>query len=169
MLWLRSATTALASALFAHGASAGTLTSLWNFSSQKRLGQDPYAGVIYQHGRLYGTTYYGGRHGNGLLFELNLHSGLVKPLYSFRNGFGSNPETGLLFKDGSLIGVTPATAGGQDDGTVYRFNPQKKRFDFLYRFRAHPSDPYSPNSAVIEQNGLLYGTTTFGGTSSVGA
>ena len=76
---------------------AQTLTVLHGFSASENAvgGSEPFAGITFdQQGRIYGTTYYGGSHGNGLVYRL-VHQGegwVLSPIYSF----GSQPHDEIL-------------------------------------------------------------------------
>jgi len=120
-------------------------------------GQYPAAGVIFdQSGNLYGTTYYGGAHSDGAVYELTPSgSGWTeKVLYSFQNGSdGANPAAGLTADNlGDLYGAT--TAGGSGGGTVFALS--NGTFSVLYSF-AGSGGPAS--SLIMDSAGNLYGTT----------
>ena len=75
------------------------------------------------HGNYYGTTYVGGAHGYGTVFELT-STGVLTTLYSFTNGTdGSYPYAGLgIDSSGNLYGA--ATGGGQYGwGTLFEITP----------------------------------------------
>lgn len=97
----------------------GTLTTLYNFCSQSGCvdGSGPVAGLAYAtDGNLYGTTYFGGAHGGGTVFEIT-PSGALTTLHSFE--MLGNPE-GVLVQDtnGTLYGTTQI-GGARNLGTVF--------------------------------------------------
>jgi len=63
-------------------------------------------------GYLYGTDYYGGLYGYGVLFKMTLGGGLT-PLYNFCPGF---PCTGGAYTDGALVEHTNGTLYGATYG-----------------------------------------------------
>ncbi|MGA2739359.1 MAG: choice-of-anchor tandem repeat GloVer-containing protein [Bryobacteraceae bacterium] len=74
-------------------------------------------------GNYYGTTYAGGAHGYGTVFELN-STGTLTTLYSFTNGTdGAYPYGGVtLDSSGNVYGA--ATGGGQHGwGTLFEIIP----------------------------------------------
>jgi len=87
-------------------------------------GSQPLAALLPDgKGNFYGTTYAGGAHGYGTVFELN-SAGALTTLYSFTNGTdGSYPYAGLaLDSSGNLYGA--ATGGGQYGwGTIFEIVP----------------------------------------------
>jgi uncharacterized repeat protein (TIGR03803 family) len=86
---------------------------LYRFGRHAGDGQNPYAGLIFDHaGNLYGTTFDGGYYGYGTVFELTA-AGKEKVLYSFGRykGDGLHPQAGLVLDDmGNLYSTT--TYGG---------------------------------------------------------
>jgi uncharacterized repeat protein (TIGR03803 family) len=157
---------------------AQSLTVLHLFNG-KPDGAEPIAGVSMDAaGNLYGTTYYGGANGDGLVYKL-AHSGsgwILRPLYSFAKGQGAGgyaPVGGVAIgRDGNLYGA--ATSGGQHDaGTVYKLSPPAsvcKSFlcpwteTPLYQFTGG-ADGGNPESALVfDSAGNLYGTAADGGT-----
>jgi uncharacterized repeat protein (TIGR03803 family) len=95
-----------------------------------------------------------------------------KVLYSFASDTdGANPEASLIAVNGKLYGTT---YGGALDscgfvcGTVFSFDPKTGRETVLHSFAGYPNDGTTPQASLIEFNGLLYSTTTIGGTSDVG-
>ncbi|MFZ0800583.1 MAG: choice-of-anchor tandem repeat GloVer-containing protein, partial [Terriglobales bacterium] len=137
-------------------------------------GQYPYnAGVIFGSDcHLYGTTFYGGRKGHGVVYQLD-SEGHEKVLYGFdlltANGFGQ--PTGGVIRDsaGNLYGTTFI---GQADvgygyGVVYKVDTAG-RSTVLHNFTggADGGDPYG--GVILDSKGNLYGTTNGGGASGAG-
>jgi uncharacterized repeat protein (TIGR03803 family) len=79
-------------------------------------------------GDLFGTTFSGGRQGQGTVFEIGSDHTTFSSLISFTGSSGAYPGStpaGGLFVDGSgnLFGMTP-TSGEFGDGTVFEGQPQ---------------------------------------------
>jgi len=80
-------------------------------------------------GRLYGTTFGGGAHGSGTVFQLSPKSGgdwSEKTIHSFRFGSddGRYPRSGLVIDaSGNLYGTTPL-GGTTNGGVVFEVTPQ---------------------------------------------
>ena len=90
-------------------------------------GYHPPAGLIFDAaGNLYGTTYYGGAHDTGTVFELTPNgdgSWTESVLHSFNGSDGSGLFAGLTFDAaGNLYGTT-SWGGGFGYGTVFELTP----------------------------------------------
>ncbi len=141
-------------------------TVLLSFSSG---GQNPYGGVIEgSDGMLYGTTSHTGD--GGTVFRLNKDgSG-----YTVLRNFGSpssdalDPRARLLeASDGVLYGTT-RLGGTNNAGAVFKLNKDGSGYTVLRSFGAG-NDGRQPQAELIEgRDGLLYGTTAFGGSSQFG-
>jgi len=132
-------------------------------------GATPLAGLIFdRNGYLYGTTEYGGAHGEGVVFKLT-PKGKYAVLYSFcaHNNCtdGYNPAAGLVFDEkGNLYGTT-RSGGAYGAGVVFRLTPEGKE-TVLYSFCAQSkcADGYYPAAGLVfDQKGNLYGTAEYGG------
>jgi uncharacterized repeat protein (TIGR03803 family) len=157
----------------------GKETVLYSFCAQTNCtdGEYPAAGVVFdQKGNLYGTTVYGGAHGNGVVFKLT-PEGQETILHSFcaRNGCtdGGLPYAGLILdQKGNLYGATLEGGSYNDNvcsgygcGVVFKLTPEGK-YAVLYSFCAESNctDGAFPYAGLIfDQNGNLYGTTLRGG------
>jgi uncharacterized repeat protein (TIGR03803 family) len=108
----------------------GRQAVLHTFCVQKGCpdGEYPEAGLVFdQKGNLYGTTYYGGAYGAGVVFKLT-PKGKEIVLYSFcaQNGCpdGANPLAGLVLdQQGNLYGTTYYGGAYKDSGVVFKLTP----------------------------------------------
>ena len=150
----------------------GTVYSITPTGVFKRLlafkttdGGYPHAGLIDVNGTLYGTTARGGGSCNcGTVYSITT-TGTEKVVYEFQGGAnGAYPSTSLINVNGTLYGTAQAGSGSFCCGIVYSVSTSGK-FKVLYTF-AGGSDGQSPQSALIDVNGTLYGTTYAGGGSS---
>jgi uncharacterized repeat protein (TIGR03803 family) len=125
-------------------------------------------------GNLYGTAFYGGTYGDGMVFELSQQSGgwQMTILHSFNyNGVdGVWPTAGVIFDGaGNLYGTTEfggiASCGLIGCGTVFELSPADDgswtekilhQFDYTDGYQAH-------SGVVLDAAGNLYGTTATGG------
>lgn len=158
---------------------SGAETTLYSFESRDRKGQpdgkDPNGRLINVKGTLYGTTAYGGtentRHsiGWGVVYRITT-SGEEKVLYRFKGGSDGMHPNALVYIKGMVYGTT-ATGGmgcssfGTGDkgcGTFYSLSPSGVH-KVLYEFGGG-SDGAVPQGRLIQVDGTLYGTTSFGGT-----
>jgi uncharacterized repeat protein (TIGR03803 family) len=132
-------------------------------------------------GALYGTTRKGGSSYVGAVFKVNPNGVGYTAIYSFSpdtNGFF--PIGGLLSgQDGWLYGTTAGggngvTGGGPSGnpgaGTVFKLNTNGLGYTAIYRFQTNGNDGQHPSAPLIQtSDGMLYGTTSGGGSNNVGA
>ena len=147
---------------------SGTETILHSFDFNGSDGYYPYASLVLgEKGILYGTTELGGAYGQGTVFEVKptRDGSTAAILHSFDlNGTdGADPfATLILDKVGNLYGTTYA-GGGYSSGAVFELAPSGTE-TILHSFDFNGSDGYYPNaSLVLDGEGNLYGTTTYGG------
>lgn len=103
---------------------------LYSFHGPPSDGESPAAGLTFLDGKLYGTTYAGGAHGFGTIFQATKFGG-EKVLYSFKGSpkDGANPFGALTAMSHALFGTT--LSGGKDvngdphpdAGTIFRITP----------------------------------------------
>jgi uncharacterized repeat protein (TIGR03803 family) len=149
-------------------------TVLYNFSGHGADGFWPNSRLVFDaSGNLYGTTFFGGDFQVGTVFELSPGANGVwseKTIHSFnpKNKDGSYPHAGLIVDaSGNLYG-TAAGGGHIGDGIVFELSPAGDG-DFtekvLHSFAGNDgAGPYS--SLIFDAFGDLYGTTSYGGTST---
>jgi uncharacterized repeat protein (TIGR03803 family) len=158
----------------------GTVFSI-NTSGKERViysfkgGKDgayPVAPVIDVNGILYGTTYGGGEGSLGTVFSLTTN-GSEGVLFSFPGGNdGISPDSGLVHAGDQFYGTT--FTGGYSAsssslcyayapgcGIVYAVSASGKE-RVLHQFKGGPRDGAFP-VGLTYANGILYGTTAFGG------
>jgi uncharacterized repeat protein (TIGR03803 family) len=158
---------------------------LYDFGLRPGDPQSPQAPLLQgADGALYGTTSaggasaVGGASGYGTVFKINPDGTGAAVVHSFMpsGGDGQRPYASLVQgSDGALYGTTQeggslANGGSSGVGTVFKLNPDGSSYTILHSFDAAPDDGRYPNSALAAGNdGALYGTTEYGGSSNVGA
>jgi len=174
----------LALTLFAAGPlSAATEKTLYQFPSDGTKGCYPVGSLLRDNaGTLYGATFYCGSGGYGTVYKLTPPApGQTKwsasVIHAFAESNGGAALNGDLVMDGSgaLYG-TAAEYGKNLQGVVFRLNPpapgQTKWTEtvlhaFYYSLAYNKSDGSVPSSGLVrDPNGVLYGTTYYGGTLS---
>ncbi len=127
-------------------------------------------------GNLYGTTYSGGTHGAGSVFELSFDPMLTvwteTVLYSFSGGSdGSNPLAGVISDAvGNLYGTT-VYGGLANLGVVYKLTHQPDGTwseTALHYFTGVPDGAYPSCAMTLDSQGHLYGVTSAGGPANWG-
>lgn len=167
----------------------GAETVLHSFTSYRKDGSKPVAGLIDMKGSLYGTTLAGGSYrkncgyfpngylaGCGTVFALDPETGADRVLHSFQdNGTdGYNPSASLIDVNGILYGTT-ITGGnnygcgsieGNGCGTVFSIDPKTGAETVLYSFCSQKkcADGAWPVASLLDVNDILYGTAWGGGT-----
>jgi uncharacterized repeat protein (TIGR03803 family) len=147
------------------------LKDLFSFTNLR--GAFPAAGLIADGaGNFYGTTTQGGKHGDGVVFELSppaqgQATWTEKVLFSFNGTNGDAPVAGLIADGaGNLYGTTPQ-GGSKRNGVVFELSPPAQgratwTEQVLLSFNG--TDGYEPEAGLIaDRAGNLYGTTYGGG------
>lgn len=152
-------------------AKGGTWTeaTLYSFTGGADGGNPIADLVIGKNNVLYGTTYWGGAHGYGTVFQLAPSQGGVwteKVLYSFANGSdGANPATGLALTSTGVLYGTTYNGGASNLGTVFELIPSVSGWTekVLYAFQGSADGSNPLTDLVVASTGSLYGTTSQGG------
>jgi uncharacterized repeat protein (TIGR03803 family) len=146
----------------------GRQTTLYSFKGGAD-GGTPEAGLIQDRaGNLYGTTVFGGRFGQGVVFRLD--TVLIETvLHSFKGaGDGTNTLAPLIRDDAGNFYGTAAGGGsfqgqcaGSGCGTVFQLAPNGK-MKVLHTFTGG-SDGADPLALIRDAVGNLFGTANRGG------
>jgi len=128
-------------------------------------GGSPQSAVIQDKaGNLYGTTYGGGAHQAGVVYELSV-AGKETVLYTFNGTTDSGYPYAALIMDpaGNLYGTAEGGEGAQE-GTAFKLDTARN-FSVLHTFVGSPNDGESPwSNLILDPAGNLYGVTEGGGT-----
>jgi uncharacterized repeat protein (TIGR03803 family) len=145
---------------------------IYSFRGSLKDGAFPFRSLTGQSGVLYGVTPYGGKtqcsQGCGTVFALSA-SGKENLLYRFWDrGLGKGtfwPLSGLTVDGGKLYGTT-TEGGAKAYGAVF-VQSVSGGHKTLYSFQGD-SDGWTPHGLTVADNGLLYGTTQYGGNDGCG-
>ncbi len=161
------------------GSAQWTETVLHSFDDAND-GVEPRMGVIMDSaGNLYGTTESGGNIGYGTIFEVSPPAGGRRQTWTetviYNFGFspdGGSPGLSGLVMDGSgnLFG-TSEVGGTLHHGVVFKLAPPAQGSDawtesVLHTFADSPDGAQPEAGLTFGVDGVLYGTTFYGGTSS---
>lgn len=163
---------------------AGTVFQLspsgggWKFATIHQFQGLPHAGFPYGglitdgHGRLLGTTYFGGAEGQGTVFALARAGGTVKEtvVHSFTGGGdGASPTSTPVFDNAGNLYVTTSIGGSGSCGcgTIFEITHSGVQGKAIHSFQG--SDGAYPNYGLTrDAKGNLYGTTPVGGSRNSG-
>jgi len=123
-------------------------------------------------GMLYGTTEEGGTRNAGTVYKIDTTDHRYQVLHNFGTyQDGTYPCSLVRSSNGTLFGIT-SSGGEYDYGTVFRIEQDGTGYTVLRSFngkyRRDRLDGYSPQAIIVGRNGLLYGTTDFGGNNGSG-
>jgi uncharacterized repeat protein (TIGR03803 family) len=150
------------------GAGGWRESVLYSFTGSRNAGPDgaaPLGGLVFDKaGNLFGTTYFGGVHRDGAVFELSPAAGggwTEKIIHSFNGNDGCNPMTTLIWDNaGNLYGTTSNQGSAISPncttyGTVFKLTPPTTTVGWpesmVHRFLAN--DGNFPNGIVFDSAG----------------
>ena len=136
---------------------SGAFSLVYGFPSADN-GCNP-TGITIVNGTLYGTTQACGTNGGGNLYALNLATGTQTILHSFdSNSF----PTGQPIVDGNVLYGITELGGSDQAGTVYKIDLTSGAYTLVHNFTVTGSDGGYPTAGLTLQNGVIYGTDTYG-------
>jgi uncharacterized repeat protein (TIGR03803 family) len=121
--------------------------------------------LILSTNTLFSYTDQGAASGYGSIFKSNTNGDEFEILHSF-TGAERNPR-GLLLLDNTFYG-TSSTGGDQGLGTVFKMNADGTDYTTLHNFGSVVNDGTGPLAGLLAVGGILYGTSTGGGSFSYG-
>ncbi len=154
-----------------------TESVLYSFQGFNDGAQPRTAPTLDRSGALYGTTFYGGPANAGTVFKLAPPASpsgawTEQVLYSFQapsSGLSSVPNSVVLADDGVIYGTAQNDG---DNGTIFKLTPPTSAGGVwtetvLYRFTGS-FDGAFPSALAPGPDGILFGTTSNGGTGCCG-
>jgi uncharacterized repeat protein (TIGR03803 family) len=139
-------------------------TSILYFFQGGSDGSDPLAPLLQAaDGNFYGTTYVGGAHGDGTVFEVT-PAGVESVLHTFAGSDGNNPEAGLIEDAGGNFFGATTNGGSLGYGTVFKIATSQTE-TVLHSFVKGGDGGYPICTLAPDGSGNYYGTTWGGGLS----
>jgi uncharacterized repeat protein (TIGR03803 family) len=147
------------------GPSGPKETVLHKFQGGADDGTYPQGGLIYVNGLLYGVTPSGGQDNGGTVFSIKPSTGQEIVIYNFKGGNdASYPVGNLAHFNGMLYGAAYGGGiGSKGGGSVFSLKLDGSGETVLHEFAGGRKDGASPEAGVVLSNGIIYGTTGFGG------
>jgi uncharacterized repeat protein (TIGR03803 family) len=146
-------------------------TNLQNLANNSTVGGAPLGSLIQaSNGKLYGLTQNGGLNSGGVLFEYDIAGPTYTKKIDLNYSSGIYPNGHLIkANNGKLYGL--AVAGGTTNshvGVLYEYD--KTTSTYTKKIELTSTNGSSPNNSLVQaSNGKLYGLTTAGGSSGLGA
>ncbi len=130
---------------------------------------EPGGALIQQGSTLYGMSVSGGRSNLGAIFQIGADGTGFGLLHSYDGASGSRPSGALVQSGTTLYGHTHL-GGLNDTGVLFRIGTDGTDYQVLHDFGAGASsEPQRPIDTPLLSGGMLYGTTSDGGSSHLGA
>jgi uncharacterized repeat protein (TIGR03803 family) len=167
---LLACTLALGTASEVHAQS--TLRTLHTFTGASAQNADyPYARLALSGTTLYGTAFPDNGNTAGTVFKVNTDGTGYKVLHTFLGGSdGGSPQGGVVVSSttsGTTLYGTTVAGGSKGFGTVFKVKSDGSGFTVLHSFTGG-SDGGAPLAGLVLSNGILYGTTSAGASSTFG-
>ncbi|HTR41287.1 MAG TPA: choice-of-anchor tandem repeat GloVer-containing protein [Pseudomonadales bacterium] len=148
----------------------GIVTDVLNFSTGTTGGEPSAPLIVGKDGNLYGEAL-GGTYFEGTVFEFTTTNHTINNFYSFISPAGNTPEGPMLQgQDGNFYGVTEDSATFGYEGTVYKLQTNgtiTTLYSFTQTNGVINTNGFEPESGLVQgPDGVLYGTTLAGGTST---
>lgn len=130
-------------------------------------GRSPYPALLEaSDGMLYGTTYEGGISNNGTVFKLSPSGDSFAVLHHFTGGSDSkNPYAALIEGDDGYLYGTTYFGDAATRGTIYKLDKSGSNYAIIHVFTGNPDGQQTKARLLKANDGVLYGTTYYGGES----
>jgi uncharacterized repeat protein (TIGR03803 family) len=161
-----------------HGGSAGdgvifkldlatnTETTLYNFSGTPD-GSGP-SGLTFHGGLIYGTALFGGANGDGTVFSFDPTTSKLNVVYNLVGGAsGCVPFGQPVIYKGLLYSAAGSCGSTANQGALFEVNLVNGKQHTLKVFTNGP-DGVSPGGSLLLNQGIIYGTTCYGGQNNAG-
>jgi uncharacterized repeat protein (TIGR03803 family) len=151
----------------------GSFTNLRSLATISADGAHPYAGLVHgTNGMLFGTCSNGGLNGAGVVFRINTNGSGYTNIRVFGGaGDGTNAVAGLVCDTNNVLYGVTYRGGVSNVGTIFKVNGDGSGYAKLTNFTGTSGNVLGSQpkgSLIIANDGLLYGTTEFGGANSNG-
>jgi uncharacterized repeat protein (TIGR03803 family) len=156
--------------IFSYDMATHVYTKVHDFTANAQDGATP-NGDLLQVGDslLYGLASQSGADGDGVIFTYNFVTGKETVVHNMFSPQGGVPMGSLMMATDSLMYGTTIQGGANAVGVLFSFDPATGVYTDLHNFGSTPVDGQTPGASLIQaSDGLLYGTTEFGGAAHLG-
>ncbi len=152
--------------IFKFDPATNAISTLYSFTDGSD-GSSP-TGIAFHGGKIYGTSDFGGQNNNGTIFTLDPATSAFSVVYSFQGGAnGCIPFGKPVFYKGYMYGVTAYCGSTANQGTLFSLKLSNAELTTLHTF-TNGADGVSPGGALLLNQGVLYGTASYGGANNAG-
>jgi len=138
--------------VFKLNTNGGDYTIIHNFDPNSGEGKYPEGALVQDaNGTLYGTTFWDGGSGKGVIFRVNSDGSGYTVIHNFASvtNDGANPTAQLIQgSDGTLYG-TCEQGGTNSRGTIFKVNTDGAGYAVLHNFTTTGGDGQSPYAALM--------------------
>lgn len=120
-------------------------------------------------GEFIGTTQTSGHYGSGTIFKFSLNQGF-SVLHHFQSSQGGAPSGGLVYdsQTNNIYGAC-SSGGSAGSGVVFLLNLSQNQYSVIHNFAGSSGGSYPQGGVVLASDGMLYGTTQYGGSNNQGS
>ena len=130
-------------------------------------GSEPFSSmVLATNGKLYGTTYYGGLNGDGVIFEFDPSDNTYTKKKDFNSAVNGDSPIGKLVEVNNLLYGTASFGGTNNKGVIFTYDYTNNVRTVIHEFAG--TDGQQVETGMTYANGLLYGLTSIGGANGYG-
>ncbi|MGB0423726.1 MAG: choice-of-anchor tandem repeat GloVer-containing protein, partial [Flavobacteriales bacterium] len=150
--------------IYEYNIALGTFQVLLHFTSVDTGGHPRGDFIEANNGMLYGVTNDGGAANHGVIFEYDAGNNLLTKIHDFDQlTTGQFPACKMVqATNGRLYGTT-STGGTNNHGVLFEYDLSNGTFSNLFEFNSALTGEAPSGGLVQAENGLLYGTTQYGG------
>jgi uncharacterized repeat protein (TIGR03803 family) len=156
--------------IYSFNPATGTEQVLWSFGVGSDASQ-PDGSLVWDSTRsvFYGVSPLGGTNNTGGVYRFNPVTNQERLIWHFNNTTGPALSGSTLVYDpvNDLYYGMGSEGGNTDAGAIFSFNPAVDSAKKVFSFH-DGADGMDPEGSLTFYNGVLYGTTSEGGTDSVG-
>lgn len=134
---------------------------------QELGGHRPIAGVTKVGNQLFGTTGSSAIAGPGVVYRLNIDGTGYSVLHSFSFGRDGGTPRAELLAIGTVLFGTTAPNNFSSSGTIFKINTNGSGYEVVHNF-TNGADGGMPMDGLVHSGGIIYGTTSKGGSNDQG-